>query len=51
MSEASQSFGCKTTANIRRVCKGVKGRNTYRGFIWRYVDQKVIGDSHLKIQL
>lgn len=51
LSEASQSFGCKTTANIRRVCKGLKGRNTYRGFIWRYVDKKVIGDSYLKLQL
>ena len=51
MSEASQSFGCKTTANIRRVCKKIKGRNTYRGYVWRYVDKKVIGDSYLKDQL
>ena len=51
MQEASQSFGCKTTATIRRVCKGVKGRKTYRGFVWRYVDKKVIGDSELNNQI
>lgn len=51
MQEASESFGCKTTASIRRVCKGVKGRNTYRGFIWKYIDQKVIGDNQLKEQV
>lgn len=51
LSEASQSFGCKTTATIRRVCKGAKGRKTYRGFVWRYVDKKVIGDSKLNDQI
>ena len=48
MQEASEGFGCKTTASIRRVCKGAKGRNTYRGFVWKYVDQKVIGDNQLR---
>lgn len=51
MQEASQSFGCKTTATIRRVCKGAKGRKTYKGFVWRYVDKKVIGDSELNDQM
>lgn len=51
MLEASRSFGCKTTTTIRRVCKGVKGRKTYRGFIWKYVDQKIIGDSCLNQQV
>jgi hypothetical protein len=51
MSQASKSFGAKTTACIRRVCKNEPGRLTYRGFVWRYVDQKVIGDCALKEQL
>lgn len=51
ISQASQSFGAKTTACIRRVCKQLPGRNTYRGFIWRYVDKKVIGDCYLKEQM
>ena len=51
LSEASKSFGCKTTVTIGRVCKGVCGRKTYKGYIWRYVDQKVIGDSQLKTQI
>ena len=38
LSEASRSFGCKTTVTIGRVCKGVCGRKTYKGYIWRYVD-------------
>ena len=28
----------KTTVTIGRVCKGVCGRKTYKGYIWRYVD-------------
>lgn len=51
ISQASQCFGTKTTASIRRVCKKEPGRNTYKGFIWRYVDKKVIGDSSLKEQV
>lgn len=51
VSQASQSFGTKTTSNIRRVCRGVPGRNTYRGYIWKYVDTKVIGDYNLKNQM
>jgi hypothetical protein len=49
--QASKSFGVKTTSNISRVCKGVPGRKTYRGFVWKYVDSKVIGDSDLKTQM
>lgn len=51
ISQASKSFGAKTTACIRRVCKEQYGRHTYRGFIWKYVDSKIIGDSYLKQQM
>lgn len=51
ISQASQSFGAKTTSCIRRVCKGEPGRLSYRGYTWRYVDNKVIGDSNLKEQM
>lgn len=51
LSQASQSFGTKTTSNIGRVCKGKPGRKTYRGYIWKYVDAKVIGDIELKNQM
>ena len=51
LSQASQSFGTKTTSNIGRVCKGKPGRKTYRGYIWKYVDAKVIGDMELKNQM
>lgn len=49
ISQASQSFGCSTTCCIKRVCKGE--RRTYRGFVWRYVDKKVIGDDCLRNQM
>lgn len=49
ISQASSNFGAKTTCCIRRVCKGE--RNTYRGFVWKYVDKKVIGDDLLKNQM
>lgn len=39
ISKASQHFGAKTTAYIRRVCNGERGRKTYKGYIWRYVDK------------
>lgn len=51
ISQASLYFGCKSTSSIRRVCKKEKGRYSYKGFIWRYVDQKVIGDNNLKQQV
>lgn len=51
ISQASQYLGCKSTSSIRRVCKKEKGRHSYKGFIWRYVDQKVIGDNNLKQQV
>ena len=38
VSQASQHFGCKSTSPIRRVCKREKGRYSYKGFVWRYVD-------------
>lgn len=51
ISQASKSFGTDTTSGIRRVCKQEPGRNTYKGFIWKYVDKKVIGDRSLKKQM
>lgn len=51
ISQASKYFGTVTTSNIRRVCKQEPGRNTYKGFIWRYVDKKVIGDCSLREQM
>lgn len=51
ISQASSSFGCKTTANIRRVCKHLPGRKTYKGYLWQYVDKKIIGDNYLKEQI
>ena len=51
ISQASKSFGTDTTSGIRRVCKQEPGRNTYKGFIWKYVDRKVIGDCSLKKQM
>lgn len=50
ISEAANHFGCKSTSSIRRVCKKEKGRKSYKGFVWRYIDQKVIGDNSLKEQ-
>lgn len=50
ISEAANHFGCKSTSSIRRVCKKEKGRKSYKGFVWRYIDQKVIGDNNLKEQ-
>lgn len=51
MSEAAKFFGASTTTYIRRVCTGQFGRHTYKGFVWKYVDQKVIGDETLKQQV
>lgn len=51
ISQASKSFGTNTTSGIRRVCKQEPGRNTYKGFVWKYVDKKVIGDCSLKKQI
>lgn len=48
ITEASQSFGCKTTANIRRVCKQLPGRKTYKGYIWRYMDKERSKESLIK---
>lgn len=51
MSQAAASFGAKTTTYIRRVCTNQFGRHSYKGYIWKYVDQKVIGDETLKQQM
>lgn len=40
MSEAAKSFGASTTTYIRRVCTGQFGRKTYKGYVWKYVDDK-----------
>lgn len=45
MSEAAKSLGASTTSYIRRVCINQFGRKTYKGFIWKYVDDKVIGNK------
>lgn len=50
MSEAARFFGASTTTYIRRVCTNQFGRHTYKGFVWKYVDQKIIGDETLKQQ-
>lgn len=50
ISEAANYFGCKSTSAIRRVCKKEKGRRSYKGFIWRYAEQKIVGDNSLKEQ-
>lgn len=40
MSEAAKSFGASTTVYIRRVCINQFGRKTYKGYVWKYVDDK-----------
>ena len=42
MSEAIRSFGCNGNSGISRVCRGVAGRKTYKGFIWKYVDETIL---------
>ena len=38
-------FGCNGNSGISRVCRGVAGRKTYKGFIWKYVDENVINKT------
>lgn len=38
MSEAAKSFGCKGTYCIGRVYRHERGRRTYKGFMWEYLD-------------
>lgn len=45
VSEAMRAFGCNGNSGISRVCRGVGGRKTYKGFIWRYVDENIISKS------
>lgn len=42
VSEAIRSFGCNGNSGISRVCRGVAGRKTYKGFIWKYVDETIL---------
>ena len=42
VSEAMRSFGCKGNSGISRVCRCVAGRKTYKGFVWKYVDENVL---------
>ena len=42
VSEAMRAFGCNGNSGISRVCRGVAGRKTYKGFVWRYVDENVL---------
>lgn len=51
ITQASKHFGSSSTSGIRRVCKKEPGRNTYKGFIWKYVDTKTIGSISLKEQI
>lgn len=51
ITQASTHFGSRSTSGIRRVCKKEPGRNTYKGFIWRYIDTKIIGSASLKEQI
>lgn len=38
MSEAARFLGASTTTYIRRACTGQFGRKTYKGSVWKYVD-------------
>ena len=38
VSSISQYYGIKSTAPISRVCRHMKGRLTYRGYKWEYVN-------------
>ena len=38
VSSIAQFYGIKTTAPISRVCRHMKGRLTYKGYRWEYVE-------------
>ena len=42
-----RSFGCKGNSGISRVCRGVAGRKTYKGYIWRYVDEFILNKKQV----
>lgn len=42
VSEAMRSFGCNGNSGISRVCRRIAGRKTYKGFIWKYVDESIL---------
>lgn len=46
ISDAAKYFNASTTIYISRVCNKEKGRISYKGFIWRYVNKPVI-DKYL----
>ena len=47
ISEAMRSFGCNGNSGISRVCRGVAGRKTYKGFVWKYVDESVLNKKQV----
>jgi hypothetical protein len=38
VSSIAQFYGIKTSAPISRVCRHMKGRLTYKGYRWEYVE-------------
>lgn len=47
ISEAMRSFGCNGNSGISRVCRGVVGRKTYKGFVWKYVDESILNKKQV----
>lgn len=47
ISEAMRSFGCNGNSGISRVCRGVAGRKTYKGFVWKYVDESILNKKQV----
>lgn len=45
ISEASRYFGCNGNSGVSRVCRGVAGRKTYKGYIWKYVDDVILNKT------
>ena len=45
ISEAMRYFGCNGNSGISRVCRGVAGRKTYKGYIWKYVDDTILNKT------
>lgn len=48
LSQASQFFGATSTIYISRVCRRQFGRKSYKGFVWKYVDEDVLSDNQNK---
>ena len=47
VSEAMRTFGCNGNSGISRVCRGVAGRKTYKGFVWKYIDENVLNKKQV----